>query len=89
MKKNIHPDYRDVVFIDVSCDYKLKTGSTIKTDQTVLWEDGREYPMVKLEISSASHPFYTGKQKNLDTEGRIDKFKKKFGHFGTQTRKKS
>ena len=90
MKKDIHPPYRDVVFVDVSCDHKFKTGSTIKTDQTIVWEeDGREYPMVKLEISSASHPFYTGKQKNLDTEGRIDKFKKKFGRFGTQTRKKS
>lgn len=88
MKKDIHPEYREVVFMDVSCDYKFKTRSTIKTEETISWDDGKEYPLVKLEISSASHPFYTGKQKTLDTEGRIDKFKKKFGSFGTRIRKK-
>ena len=87
MKKDIHPEYREVVFVDVSCDYKFKTRSTVKTSRTILWEDGVEYPMVELEISSASHPFYTGKQKTLDTEGRIEKFKKKFRRFGTKIRK--
>ncbi len=79
MKKDIHPIYREVVFKDVSCDYSFITRSTIKTQETITWEDGKEYPFVKLDISSASHPFYTGKQKILDTEGRIEKFRKKFG----------
>lgn len=79
MKKDIHPNYREVVFKDVSCDYTFLTRSTIATNETVKWEDGNEYPFVKLDISSASHPFYTGKQKVVDTEGRIDKFRKKFG----------
>ena len=79
MKKDIHPDYREVVFKDVSCDYTFLTRSTIATNDTIKWEDGNEYPFVKLDISSASHPFYTGKQKVVDTEGRIDKFRKKFG----------
>lgn len=79
MKKDIHPNYRDVIFQDVSCDFMIKTRSTIKTDLTTTWEDGKEYPLIKLEISSASHPFFTGKQKIMDTEGRIEKFRKKFG----------
>ena len=79
MKKGIHPDYREVVFKDVSTDFAIKTRSTVKTDQTIEWEDGKEYPLVKLDISSASHPFYTGKQRNIDSEGRIEKFRKKFG----------
>lgn len=78
MKKDIHPNYRDVVFQDVSSDFQILTRSTIKTDLTTSFE-GKEYPLVKLDISSASHPFYTGKTKILDTEGRIDKFRKKFG----------
>lgn len=79
MKKDIHPEYREVLFKDVSCDFEFVTRSTIKTDQTQVWNDGKEYPFVKLDISSESHPFYTGKQKVLDTEGRIEKFQKKFG----------
>lgn len=79
MKKDIHPNYREVVFQDVSGDFSIVTRSTIHTDQKTTWTDGKEYPLVKLDISSASHPFYTGKQKVLDTEGRIEKFKKKFG----------
>jgi large subunit ribosomal protein L31 len=79
MKKDIHPEYREVLFKDVSCDFAFVTRSTIKTDQTHVWDDGKEYPMVKLDISSASHPFYTGQQKIMDTEGRIEKFQKKFG----------
>ena len=80
MKKDIHPEnYRYVVFQDVSCDYSFLTRSTIETKDTIKWEDGKEYPLYKVDISSASHPFYTGKQKIMDTEGRIEKFQKKFG----------
>ena len=79
MKKGIHPNYRPVVFTDVSSDFSILTRSTIETSETTTWEDGKEYPLYKIDISSASHPFYTGKQKVLDTEGRIEKFKKKFG----------
>lgn len=78
MKKDIHPNYREVIFQDVSCDFQILTKSTIKTDLKGTYE-GKEYPLVKLDISSASHPFYTGKTKVIDTEGRIEKFKKKFG----------
>ena len=88
VRKGIHPEYREVVFADVSCDFRIKTRSTVRTDQTVTWEDGKEYPLVKLEVSSASHPFYTGQQKTLDTEGRVGRFRKKFGRLGTKTRKK-
>ncbi|MDD0851991.1 type B 50S ribosomal protein L31 [Halobacteriovorax sp. GB3] len=87
MKKGIHPEYREVVFHDVSCGEEILTKSTIKTDLTTTFE-GKEYPMVKLDISSASHPFYTGKQKVLDTEGRIEKFKKKFGNSYAALKKK-
>ncbi len=80
MKKGIHPeDYRLVVFKDFSCDHSFLTRSTAQTRDTIVWEDGNEYPLIKLEISSASHPFYTGKMKFVDTAGRIDKFNKKFG----------
>jgi large subunit ribosomal protein L31 len=78
MKKGIHPDYRDVVFKDVSSDFEIITKSTIKTnDKTTL--NGKEYPLFKVDISSASHPFYTGTQRVMDTEGRVDRFKKKYG----------
>ena len=79
MKKGIHPEYREVVFMDVQSDFKFLTRSTIKTEEKIKWEDGKEYPLYKVDISSASHPFYTGKQKIMDTEGRIEKFQKKFG----------
>ena len=79
MKAGIHPDnYRLVVFKDISCDYAFVTKSTIQTKDTIKWEDGNEYPLVKLEISHMSHPFYTGKMKLIDTAGRIDKFKKRY-----------
>lgn len=78
MKKGIHPDYRPVVFQDASADFSILTRSTIQTSETIEWEDGNTYPLVKLEISSASHPFFTGKQKLLDTAGRVEKFKKKY-----------
>lgn len=78
MKKDIHPNYRQVVFKDVSADFAILTRSTIKTTETITWEDGKEYPLYKVDISSASHPFYTGQQKVLDTEGRVERFKKKY-----------
>ena len=78
MKAGIHPEYRDVVFQDVTSDFKILTRSTLSSKETVKWEDGNEYPLVKIEISSASHPFYTGKHKVIDTSGRIDKFQKRY-----------
>ena len=79
MRKDIHPEFNEVVFHDVSCDFKYKTLSTMKSKEVTTWEDGKEYPLVKVDISSASHPFYTGQQRIMDTEGRAEKFKKKFG----------
>ncbi|MBD5389720.1 MAG: type B 50S ribosomal protein L31 [Bacteroidales bacterium] len=79
MKKDIHPEnYRPVVFKDMSNDYAFLCKSTIQTKDTIKWEDGNEYPLVKLEISSASHPFFTGKVKLVDTAGRVDKFMNKY-----------
>ena len=78
MKADIHPDYREVVFHDVTSDFKFLTRSTLASKDTVKWEDGNEYPLVKVEISSASHPFYTGQNRVVDTAGRIDKFKKRY-----------
>jgi len=79
MKKDIHPNYRPVVFKDISTDFAFLTKSTVNTKDTIKWEDGNEYPLVKVEISSDSHPFYTGKQKLVDTAGRVDKFYKRYG----------
>lgn len=82
MKKDIHPDnYRMVVFKDFSCDEAFITKSCAPSKETITWEDGKEYPLLKLEISNKSHPFFTGKMKFVDTAGRIDKFNKKFGKF--------
>ena len=82
MKKDIHPEnYRLVVFKDMSNDYSFICKSTVETKDTVKWEDGNEYPLVKLEISHTSHPFYTGKMQFVDTAGRIDKFKNKYSKF--------
>lgn len=79
MKKDIHPNYRPVVFKDISTDFAFLTRSTINTKDTITWEDGNEYPLVKLEISSDSHPYFTGKQKLVDTAGRVDKFYTRYG----------
>ena len=79
MKDGIHPEYRDVVFQDISADFSFLTRSTISAKETVKWTDGKEYPLVKIEVSSKSHPFYTGKQKILDTAGRVEKFRQKYG----------
>lgn len=81
MKKDIHPNFRKVVFKDISSDASFLTYSTVNTKDTIQWEDGQEYPLYKTEISSASHPFYTGTQKVLDTEGRIDRFNKRYAKF--------
>lgn len=79
MKKDLHPtDYRPVVFQDDAADFAFLTQSTAQTNDTIKWEDGNEYPLVKLHISSASHPFFTGEEKIIDTEGRVDRFKAKF-----------
>ncbi|HLM54272.1 MAG TPA: type B 50S ribosomal protein L31 [Pseudoxanthomonas sp.] len=78
MKADIHPQYRDVVFQDVTSEFKILTRSTLASNETVKWEDGNEYPLIKIEVSSASHPFYTGQHKVMDTGGRIDKFQKRY-----------
>ena len=80
MRKDIHPEYREVLFHDKSMDYYFIVRSTLQTDETKEWEDGKTYPYCVLDISSASHPFYTGKQKLVDTGGRVDKFRKRFGN---------
>jgi large subunit ribosomal protein L31 len=82
MKPEIHPkEYRLVIFKDISNDEAVLTKSCANTRDTAVWEDGKEYPLVKMEISSMSHPFFTGKMKFVDTAGRIDKFNKKFAKF--------
>ncbi len=78
MKADIHPNYRPVVFQDVSCDFAFLTRSTLGSKETIKWEDGQEYPLIKVEISSNSHPFYTGKHKIVDTAGRVDKFRRRY-----------
>ena len=79
MKKGIHPEnYRTVVFKDMSNDYMFLSKSTTDTNETIKYTDGNEYPLVKLEISHTSHPFYTGKMKLVDTAGRVDKFRKRY-----------
>jgi large subunit ribosomal protein L31 len=76
MKKDIHPkDYRQVIFADNSSDARFLISSTIKTNETDKWTDGKEYPVYRLDISSASHPFYTNQEKTIDTAGRVEKFK--------------
>jgi len=78
MKADIHPNYKPVVFQDVSSDFSFLTKSTMTSKETIKWEDGQEYPLVKVEISSHSHPFFTGKQKIVDTAGRVDKFRRRY-----------
>jgi large subunit ribosomal protein L31 len=76
MKKGLHPtNYRLVVFQDLNNDFSFLTRSTVATEETIKWEDGNEYPLVKVHITSASHPFFTGEERVLDVEGRVDKFK--------------
>lgn len=78
MKEGIHPEYRKVVFKDSASGNMFLTRSTVKTKETVKYEDGNEYPLFVVEISSASHPFYTGKQQLVDTTGRVERFKKRY-----------
>jgi len=78
MKADTHPDYHKVVFQDLSSDFAILTRSTISSKETIKWEDGKEYPLIKVEVSSASHPFYTGKHKLMDTGGRVDRFKRRY-----------
>ena len=83
MKKDIHPEtYRTVIFHDNSNNDRLLIGSTAESNETDTWTDGKEYPLVKIEISSASHPFYTGTEKRLDTAGRAEKFRKRLEKAG-------
>ena len=78
MKKDIHPDYRPVVFQDSGADFAFLTRSTVASKETITWEDGQEYPLVRVDVSSKSHPFYTGKQNIVDTAGRVDRFRRKY-----------
>lgn len=80
MKPDTHPAYNEVIFIDAGADFKFLTRSTMDTKgkEKMKWTDGKEYPVVKIEVSSESHPFYTGKHKIMDTAGRIDKFRQRY-----------
>ena len=78
MKKDIHPDYHPVVFMDTSTGTKFLTRTTLTSKESIQWDDGKEYPLVKVDISSASHPYYTGKMKFVDSAGRVEKFQKKY-----------
>ncbi|MFT4772701.1 MAG: large subunit ribosomal protein L31 [Cryomorphaceae bacterium] len=82
MRKGIHPEeYRKVVFKDIAADFAFLSRSTVESKETIKWEDGNEYPLVKLEISSESHPYFTGKMQLVDTAGRVDKFRKRYAKF--------
>lgn len=82
-RKELHPkDYRSVVFLDEAAGFSFLTKSTAQSVETIEWEDGNEYPLVKVQISSASHPFYTGEEKIIDTEGRVDRFKSQMAKAG-------
>ncbi|KAB1644141.1 type B 50S ribosomal protein L31 [Gulosibacter chungangensis] len=82
MKADIHPNYDYVVFNDLASGEKFLTRSTVKSEKTIEWEDGNTYPVLDVEISSASHPFYTGKQRIMDSAGRVEKFKNRYAKFG-------
>ncbi|WP_221566912.1 type B 50S ribosomal protein L31 [Alkalihalobacillus sp. TS-13] len=78
MKKGIHPEYRRVVFMDTNSGYKFLSGSSMESPDTIEWEDGNTYPLIKVEVSSDTHPFYTGRQKFSDRGGRAERFLKKY-----------
>ena len=82
MKADIHPDYQTVVFRDLASGATFLTRSTVTSDKTVEWEDGNTYPVFDVEISSASHPFYTGKQRIMDSAGRVERFNERYKNFG-------
>ncbi|MDH4077148.1 MAG: type B 50S ribosomal protein L31 [Acidimicrobiia bacterium] len=79
MKTDIHPDYRPVVFVDAAANFSFLTKSTVRTNETIEWEDGNTYPMAKVEISAASHPFFTGQMRIVDTAGRVERFERRYG----------
>ena len=79
MKPDIHPNYRPVVFMDTSADFKFLTRSSVQSSETIEWEDGNTYPLYKVEISSESHPFFTGQMKIIDTAGRVERFERRYG----------
>ena len=81
MKADIHPDYHPVIFLDSSCGEKFLTRSTLTSNQTATWEDGKEYPLITVPVSSASHPVYTGKKMFVDSAGRVEKFQKKYAKW--------
>jgi large subunit ribosomal protein L31 len=85
MKQDAHPKYHPVVFQDLSSEFSFLTRSTMSSKETVKWEDGNEYPLIKVDISSHSHPFYTGKQKTLDVGGRVDKFRQRLAAAGKKS----
>ena len=87
MKEGIHPEYRDVVFQDMSSGFKFVTRSTVQSREKITMDDGKEYPLVKLEVSSESHPFYTGAQQRVIETGRVEKFRQKFGARANVTTK--
>ncbi len=78
MKADIHPDYHPVVFLDTSTGHKFFTRTTMNSKEKIKWEDGKEYPLIRVDISSASHPYFTGKMKYVDAAGRVEKFQKKY-----------
>ncbi|MFF5448888.1 type B 50S ribosomal protein L31 [Streptomyces sp. NPDC012888] len=82
MKPGIHPAYRPVVFRDKAADFAFLTRSTATSERTVLWEDGETYPVIDVEVSSASHPFHTGTARVLDTAGRVERFERRYGSGG-------
>lgn len=88
MKKDIHPEnYRLVIFKDNSNNERVLVGSTVETNQTDTWTDGKEYPLSTVDVSSASHPFYTGQEKVMDTAGRVDRFKQRMAKAGERKKK--
>lgn len=88
MKSDIHPDYAAVVFRDLASGATFLTRSTVSSDKTIEWEDGNTYPVIDVEISSESHPFYTGKQRILDSAGRVEKFNSRYAGFGAKSESK-
>lgn len=82
MKQDIHPEYRSVVFKDMGSNFAFLTRSTIKSDETIDWDDGNTYPLVRLEVTSDTHPFYTGKQNIMDTTGKVERFRRRYGMTG-------
>ena len=79
MKTDIHPNYRPVVFVDAAANFSFLTKSTVRTNETIEWEDGNTYPLAKVEISAASHPFFTGQMRIVDTAGRVERFERRYG----------